>query len=406
MSARARPIRLAVVTSLYPNSEQTRHGIFVEERLRHLTASGAVEARVVAPVPWFFSSHERFGRYAKLARVPAREIRYGIVVEHPRYLVIPKIGMMLSPHTLARAAGPVLAQLRRDGFDFDLIDAHYGYPDGVAGSMLRAHFKRPVTITARGSDITVIAPKKGPGRQIRRAFDRSEAVITVSRSLAAKIGDLGLRPRRLLTLRNGVDLARFKPLDRDAIRKELGVQGPLWLCVGHLVEIKGVHIAIEALASVPAAQLMIVGDGPEHDALAQLAAELGVTDRVYFVGAKTHDELTHYYNAADALILASSREGMPNVMLEALACGTAVIGNAVDGIPEVVTGPPAGRLLKTRDAASVVMAWQSLADNELDPEGRAERRRYAEQFSWDATTNGQIALFDEILSSTAPDQGS
>lgn len=404
MSTRSRPIRVAVVTSLYPNSQQPRHGVFVEERLRHLVETGAVEARVIAPVPWFFSTHDRFGRYAQMARVPAREVRYGIVVEHPRYLVVPRIGMMLTPYTMARAAAAALARLRKDGFNFDLIDAHYVYPDGVAAASLGRRFDRPVLMTARGSDITLIAPMKGPQRQIRWALERSEGVITVSRSLATKITELGLAPRRLLTLRNGVDLNRFKPLDRKSIRDELGVEGALWLCVGHLVEIKGVHIAIEALAGVKGVELMVIGDGPEANALSELAADLDVVDRVHFVGPKNHEELARYYNAADALILASRREGMPNVMLEALACGTAVLGNAVDGIPEVVTGPPAGRLLEARDARSVIAAWQSLADKELNDEGRAARRAYAEQFSWQATTDGQIALFDDILCSNAPNQ--
>jgi len=404
LSAGSRPIRLAVVTSLYPNSQQSRHGIFVEERLRHLLDSGEVEARVIAPVPWFFSTHKRFGRYAQMARVPGREVRYGITIDHPRFLVVPKVGMMLSPHTMARAAAPALARLRKEDFDFDLIDAHYAYPDGVAAAALGRRFDRPVVMTARGSDITLIAAMKGPKRQIRHALDHGEAVITVSRSLASTITELGLNPRRLVSLRNGVDLTRFKPLDRTAIRKELGVERLLWLTVGHLVELKGVHIAIEALARVDNAELMIVGDGPERKALSRLAQELGVADRVRFAGAKSHEELTRYYNAADALIMASSREGMPNVMLEALACGTAVIGNAVGGIPEVVTGPPAGRLMNARDAASIASAWRSLEADELSAEGRAERRAYAQQFSWQATTNGQLALFKDILSSTIPDQ--
>ncbi|MFC3104856.1 glycosyltransferase [Salinisphaera aquimarina] len=366
--------------------------------------SGEVEARVIAPVPWFFSTHKRFGRYAEMARVPAREIRYGITIDHPRFLVIPKVGMMLSPHSMARAATPALVQLREEGFDFDLIDAHYAYPDGVAASALGRRFDRPVVMTARGSDITLIAAMKGPQRQIHRALEHGEAMITVSRSLVSKITSLGLNPSRLVPLRNGVDLTRFKPLDRTAIRKDLGVKSFLWLTVGHLVELKGVHIAVEALASVDNAELMVVGDGPEGGALSRLATEMGVADRVHFVGPKSHEELTRYYNAADALILASSREGMPNVMLEALACGTAVIGNAVDGIPEVIIGRPAGRLMKTRDAASVTAAWRSLGSDELGAEGRAERRAYAEQFSWQATTNGQIALFNDMLSSAALDQ--
>ncbi|MEO8747434.1 MAG: glycosyltransferase family 4 protein, partial [Rhodanobacter sp.] len=125
-------IRLLVFTSLYPNAEQPQHGIFVEERLRHLVASGLVTATVVAPVPWFPFRHRRFGRYARFARVPAYEQRHGIRIEHPRYPVIPKFGMGVAPSLMYRALLPVLRRHLANGNGFDLIDAHYFYPDGVA----------------------------------------------------------------------------------------------------------------------------------------------------------------------------------------------------------------------------------------------------------------------------------
>lgn len=390
-------IKLVVFSTLYPNSEQPRHGIFVEQRLRHLLSTGLVDVRVVAPIPWFFSKNDRFGRYARLARVARREFRYGISIEHPRYVVIPKVGMTLSPYTLARSAYSTLGRLKAEGFDFDLIDSHYIYPDGVAAAALGRYFKRPVVMTARGTDINIIAGMSIPQRQIRGAMARSDAVITVSGALAEEVTRLELRPKRLLTLRNGVNLDYFSPADRSSIREEMNISGACWLCVGHLIELKGVHIVIQALARVSDVHLIVVGDGPEVDALTRLASELGLSRRVSFVGAKAHDELVHYYNAADALVLASSREGMPNVMLEALACGTAVIGNPVGGIPEVITCPVAGRLMAARDAASIVEAWRSLSGHELSPNGRAGRRAYAEQFGWQATTEGQLALFKDVL---------
>ncbi|WP_201744886.1 hypothetical protein, partial [Escherichia coli] len=117
-------------STLYPSSVRPTHGIFVETRLRELLKSGRVESRVVAPVPWFPSTQPRWGEYAKFAATPAREQRNGIDVLHPRYLLAPKVGMSSAPLTLALGARAALRQLIDEGFDFDLIDAHYYYPDG------------------------------------------------------------------------------------------------------------------------------------------------------------------------------------------------------------------------------------------------------------------------------------
>lgn len=218
IEATAGPIRIAVVTSLFPNSQQPRHGIFVEERLRSLVASGEVEARVVAPVPWFFSTHPKFGRYADFAAVARREIRHGIVIDHPRYVVVSKIGMTLAPITMARSARTALAALQADGFDFDLIDAHYFYPDGVAAARLARHFNRPLVVTARGHDINVIGPMPIPAAQIRSAAAKAGALITVSAARAKERERMGIDGRKITTLRNGVDMQRFGPRDRTMAR--------------------------------------------------------------------------------------------------------------------------------------------------------------------------------------------
>ena len=98
-------MKVLVFSSLYPNAQQPSHGIFVENRLRQLLAfAPEIEARVIAPVPWFPSRNARFGDYAKYAAVDAREIRHGIAIRHPRYPVIPKIGMQITPWLMYRAA--------------------------------------------------------------------------------------------------------------------------------------------------------------------------------------------------------------------------------------------------------------------------------------------------------------
>jgi glycosyltransferase involved in cell wall biosynthesis len=392
---RQRKIRLLVLASLYPNAAQPRHGIFVEERLRHLVDSGRITATVVAPVPWFPFRHRHFGAYAAFAAVPAHEERHGICVAHPRYPVIPKVGMNIAPLLMYRALLPVLRKRRAGDADFDLIDAHYFYPDGVAATLLGTALEKPVVITARGSDINVIARHRRPGKQIRRAANRAAAVVAVSRALKDKLIALGAEAEKITVLRNGVDLDRFEPRDRGEIRARLALSGPVWLAVGNLVESKGVHLTLAALADVPDAMLLVVGQGPEDAHLHQLADRLGIAKRVRFLGSIAHSQLCDYYNAADVMVLASSREGMPNVVLESLACGTPVVAAPFDGVTELLDVPEAGEIAGERSSDAIAAAWGRVRDRAPQP---ALPRRHAESFGWGQTVCAQAARYQKVLS--------
>ena len=397
-----RRIRLLVFTSLYPNAAQPRHGVFVEERLRHLVDSGRVAATVVAPVPWFPFRNSMFGAYATFAAVPESEERYGIRILHPRYPVIPKLGMNIAPLLMYRSLLPVLRKLRDAGTDFDLIDAHYFYPDGVAAARLGAALDRPVVITARGSDVTWIPRSGRCRRQIQQAAESAAAIVTVSQALKDALAALGVNPGRIAVLRNGVDLERFGPRDRAAIREGLGLRGSVWLTVGNLVELKGVDIAIEALARLPHNTLLIAGTGPEEPRLRRLVERLGVIARVRFLGAVPQVELCNYYNAADALVLASSREGMPNVVLEAMACGTPVVATAVGGVPELINAPEAGELMRERSSEALVRAWTTLQERKPD---RVATRKFAERLGWQSVIEAQCALYARVDFARAADAG-
>jgi len=207
---------------------------------------------------------------------------------------------------------------------------------------------------------------------------------------------------RLHVMRNGVDLQRFTPLPRAATRAALGLgEGPVLLSVGHLIERKGHHLAIEALASVrqrhPSARLVIVGAGEERAHLAALAARLGLTDAVTLAGAIPNEELARWYSAADLLILASSREGWANVLLEAMACGTPVVATRLWGTPEVLTDPVAGVLVE-RTVPSLADGVLQVLSRLPDP---AAVRRYAEGFDWAATSKAQQSLFERLAQKAA-----
>ena len=386
-------LSILTVSTLFPNAVQPTHGIFVETRLRKLVADGRVQAQVLAPVPWL-PPHFAYGSLGPLWSVPRHEQRHGLQVSHPRYLVIPKVGMNLAPHTLYRAMRTEMGRLLAAGLKVDLIDAHYFYPDGVAAVWLARAFNLPVVVTARGTDISLIPSFAYPKTLILSAAEKADGMITVCQALKDRLVELGAAEERIRVLRNGVDLELFRPDDRAALRRKLGLNGFTLASVGHLIERKGHHHVIRALTGLPDATLLIAGDGPERSALEALATRLGVAERVRFLGALDQSALREIYNCADVLVLASSREGWANVLLEAMACGTPVVASSVWGTPEVVASPDAGVLMPSLDADGVLAGVNAIR---ASPPDRAETRRYAEGFDWRDTTEGQIELFREIL---------
>ena len=384
-------MRLLTYSTLYPNAAQPNHGVFVENRLRKLVETGQVETRVVAPVPWFPSRNKMFGT---LARAPRVERRFDISILHPRYPVIPKVGMNWTPELMYRFTWPAVARLWEGGYRFDAIDAHYFYPDGIAAAAIARRLGVPVVITSRGTDINLIPAYDKPRRMILAAAEQAAAMITVCQALKDSLVELGIDGDKVTALRNGVDLETFRPLDRTAAREKLGLSGPTLLSVGGLITRKANDLTIRALAELPGFELLLAGEGPERGALETLANSLGVGERVRFLGRAAHHDLAETYSAADVMVLASSREGWANVLLEAMACGTPVVASNVWGTPEVVAAPEAGQLMPERTPAGAVTAIQALFSDLPD---RAKTRAYAEGFSWEPTTQGQLALFERVI---------
>ncbi len=391
---RRQTIRILTFTTLFPNRAQPVHGIFVEQRLKQLVGSGKVSAEVVAPVPWFPFVQNIFGRYSHYPRIPTLESRHNLRIHHPRFFVIPKIGMTLTPYFLYNSSLRYINKHLNPDEDLDLIDAHYFYPDGVAAIHLGQALGKPVVITGRGTDLNLIPNFALARRQITWAAHRAAGIVTVSDALKARLVRLGISADRIVALRNGVDLEVFRPIDREQARKRLQVQRRMVLSVGNLIRFKGHDVTIRALNELDDVDLLIVGEGSEKERLKTLTHELGLSERVRFVGQVPQEELPEYYSAAETLVLASSREGWANVLLESMACGTPVVATDIEGNREVIQSPKAGVLVKERTSTGLAGAIQGIL---ADPPSRQETRAYAERFGWEATTEGQLRLFENIL---------
>lgn len=393
-------MNILTVSTLYPNSNDPKHGIFVHTRLKHLLSRYPdISAKVIAPVPWFPFSNKVFGEYSKYANVPQKEVIDGIEVYHPRYIVVPKVGMYITPYFLQLAIKKAVKQVQKT-FAVDVIDGHYFFPDGIAIQRTAEALALPFTCTARGTDINLIPSYPKARKMLHRVFQRAAHMMSVCQALKDEMTQLGVPSERVSVMRNGVDLALFSPSTNEeqiALKQshKLDTQH-LAISVGWLIERKGHHLIIEALQMLPDVTLAIAGSGPDLEKLRQQAEEMNVANRVLFLGALSQIELNAWFQASDVSVLASSREGWANVLLESMASGTPVVATRVWGTPEVVQTPSAGVLVE-RNPQDIANGIKAILEKDKT---RSETRRYAEQFSWEETCKGLYDIFSGIVGKT------
>ncbi|MEP7338010.1 MAG: glycosyltransferase family 4 protein [Acidobacteriota bacterium] len=356
-------MNILTFTSLWPNIEQPDFGAFVKHRVAAMARLDGVDLRVVAPVPYFPKSLAALSplpdRWRRTARLPEAEEIEGLPAFHPRYLVTPKVGMRFYGSWMARGAWQTVRRLHAEK-PFDLIDAHYVYPDGCAAVELGRRLNIPVVITARGTDISLFSHLPPIWPKIINALNRASGVIAVSDALKQQMVALGIVGQKIAVIQNGIDRELFHPRDRENARRKLGlnIEDTIILTVGALIPRKGVDRLIGAMAlmakqarkeGLKPPKLFAIGEGDERQALESQIKNLGLQDSVFLPGAKPQAELADWYAAADLFCLASHREGCPNVVIEAMACGLPVVAAEMDGIRELVN-PGCGRVVGNTSA--------------------------------------------------------
>ena len=381
-------LRVLTLATLFPNAAQPTLGVFVERQTLGLAARDDVELEVVAPVGlpvWPLSLHPH---YAPLRWLPLEEEWKGLALHRPRYRVWPRLGVARTARAMADALLPRLERMR-ERFPFDVIDAEYFWPDGPAAMRLAEALGVPFSVKARGSDIYYWGDRPGIAPQIVAAARRAGGLLAVSAALKSEMVARGLPEAKIKVHHTGADLDRFRPLDRAQAKARLGLSGPLLVTAGALIPRKGQAFAIESLRHLPDATLMLVGDGPDRGALEGLARRLGVDGRVRFLGGRPHEELPALLGAADVAVQPSSAEGLANVWVEALACGTPVVTCDVGGARDAVDRPAAGRLV-ARDAEAIAAAVRELL---AAPPAAEAVRAASEKFSW---TRNSAELFEHL----------
>lgn len=391
-------MHVLTLTSLFPNSAQPLLGIFIRKRMENFTRRYGHDWTVVAPVPWFPRlPFKTSARYDTLARIPAYEEPWGFPIHHPRYLVTPKVGMRYYGTWMHRAVRGLVARIHRER-PIDVLDCHYVFPDGTAGAELGKELGIPVILSARGTDLNQFPGFPAIRPLIQANLSGSRHLICVCSELARVGLELGMPPERISVIGNGIDPANFAPQDRAGARAALGLPAGkrILLSVGHLIERKGFHILIDAVARLRRDDLLlaIVGDGEMRDALKEQARRAGLAERVLFPGALQPKELPRWYAAADLFALCSSREGWPNVVCEAQAMGLPVVATKVWGVPEIIKDDSLGMLVEERAAQPLADALARALEKPWD---LAHIRSAGQARTWDRVSEDLAPVFDAVL---------
>lgn len=381
-------MKVLTFTKLYPNEQMPLHGIFVARRVNALAQLNDHQIEIIAPVPYFPQFLPARGEWKKLQLVPPSEMRDGLPVHHPRYFNPPKIGMARYGQWMARGSLATVNARLREGFLPDVMDAHFVYPDGYAALQIGRKLNRPVVVTARGSDVTRNKHLPHIRPLLSEVMQGATQLIAVSEELRDDFMELGAAPEKIHVIPNGIDTNAFHPLPQATACQRLGLQpDDTWLvCVGRLDHNKGQWLILEALKKIGLKELQqrriklaLIGEGEDREKLRETSRAAGLDDIVHFAGQLHPEKICTWYNAATVKILASRREGSPNVVLEALACGTPVVASRAGRNAMVIETGKHGLLFPPEDADALQNALLQALQHEWN---REEIARYGSQRNW------------------------
>lgn len=389
--------RVLSIATLYPNAHNPRFGTFVARSLEALAARGDWQVTVINPlgIPPL-----AMGRYASLKKAAVDGEEHGIDIHRPTFTLIPKLGGRFNASIIARTILPTIEKMHREN-PFDLVDAQFFYPDGPAAARIARKLGLPLSIKARGADISYWGHRDDTAQQMLDAASEATGVLAVSEALKRDMADLGMNPDRISIHYTGLDRDRFRPLGNQGLRRMLGESIGLTLpdgemllaTVGALIPRKGQELVIGALAEVLNARLLLVGQGQDEKHLRTFARDIGVANRVHFLGSIDHDLLPVVLSAADAMVLPSASEGLANAWVESLACGTPLVITDAGGARELVTNSGAGQIVE-RSLHGVAQGIREIRDN---PPDQAQVLAAASKFSWEENAAALARHYDLLL---------
>ena len=345
-------MKVLALSYLFPSPAHPEYGNFVYNRLKAL--QNFCEMKVIAPLQRYPFRGILRPKLKRSGKIDLNENMGGIEAKYPKFTVIPRYFKVIDALSYYAAVKPIVNKMIQEGFAFDVIDTHWTYPDILSAYFLSKRYKKPFIVTVRGKEALYLSERGGRKLILDWCLRRASAVVALSPELADLVVNIGVERHKVRVILNGVDTGSFHQLDKIETRKKLGLplDKKLLVAVGRLTEAKGHQHIIQSLPTLAFqhdVELHIIGGiNPESDyssSLKEQVAKLGLSN-VFFHNGMPHEQLLYWYNAADLFCLASHGEGCPNVVLEAMACGTPVVVTDVGAITDIVESGSDGFIVK------------------------------------------------------------
>ena len=361
-----------IITNLYPLPWEPNRATFNRQQFAQL--DNEFNKSVLVPIAFseWFAHRKKIKQTENLRYVP--------------YFYLPKIGRRFY------SAFMFLSILMHSGWWLankkpKIILASWAFPEAVAASWLSKLFSCRFFFKVHGSDINLHGKIPARAQQIVKAAKKASGILSVSKALADEMVGMGIERKKISVIYNGVDHQKF------GVETKVPLSGDYLLYVGNLKHDKGVVELIKGFANIcenhPALHLVYAGSGVEKKCLAELSKELNITNKVQLLGAVEHDKLPALITNAKALVLPSYNEGVPNVVLEAMACGTPVLATRVGGIPEVVDEKTCGKLITPRCEIAVENGLNDILNQPWDKDSI---KQHSNQFTWENNKRQLIEL--------------
>ncbi len=402
-------MRILVLTEMYPRKTNPTTGIFVHRECLALRRAG-LDIRVISPLPYSPRILWMNPKWRDLGIVPRSDTWDGIPVRYPRYPRPPgAFYRKFDPFAIFPTLCVSFRQWSRER-RFDIIHAHGLLPCGMAAVLLSKAFGLPCVCHARGSDVNLYPWESRANFLLTRyVIENCDAPVATSKALAERMSSMSRKHREMTVLYKSVNTELFSPSDEKAsLRWRLGLQPQSFVVifVGRLESDKGCDDLVEAWEPVvretPGAVLVLVGEG-------QLPNKLcAFSQSVRCCGRKPEAEVALWMQASDILVLPSRNEGLPNVVLEAMACGLPVVATPVGGIPEAVVDGETGLLVPVGDRQALASSILALAENRdlRRSMGEAGRKRAQAVFRWDKFVSDTCELYGSVMRTGAERQKS